>query len=48
VEIELFRAFTTVLAKGFPSAGLHAQDKDFVDRCIKLMRRKNYRAQLND
>ena len=41
-------SFTTVLAKQFPGAALHGADKDFVDRCIKLLRRKNYRAQAND
>jgi type I restriction enzyme R subunit len=48
VDTELFRAFTTVLAKQFPAASLHTSDKDFVERCIKLLRRKNYRAQTND
>lgn len=44
VDIELFREFTKLLAKQFPTAGLHARDKDFVTRCIKLLRRANYRA----
>jgi len=44
VDIELFREFTKVLAKEFSSAGLHARDKDFVSRCIKLLRKSNYRA----
>ncbi len=44
VDIELFREFTKLLAKQFTSAGLHARDKDFVTRCIKLLRRANYRA----
>jgi type I restriction enzyme, R subunit len=44
VDIELFREFTKLLAKRFPAAGLHARDKDFVSRCIKLLRRANYRA----
>jgi hypothetical protein len=48
VDTELFRAFTTILAKQFAAAGLHGTDKDFVDRCIKLLHRKNYRAQSND
>jgi hypothetical protein len=44
VDIELFREFTKLLAKQFPTAELHARDKDFVARCIKLLRRANYRA----
>lgn len=48
VDIELFRAFTMVLAKNFNAAGLHARDKDFVARCIKLLRKSNYRAKGND
>jgi hypothetical protein len=48
VDTELFRALTTILAKQFAPAGLHGTDKDFVDRCIKLLRRKNHRAQSND
>jgi len=44
VDIELFRAFTILLAKQFPAASLHGRDKDFVTRCIKLLRRANYKA----
>lgn len=44
VDIELFRAFTMVLAKEYNAAGLHARDKDFVARCIKLLRKANYKA----
>jgi len=42
---DLFREFTKILVKQFPAAELHGIDKDFVDRCIKLLRRLNYRAQ---
>jgi len=45
VAKDLFREFTKILAKQFAADGLHRTDKDFVDRCIKLLRRKNYRAQ---
>jgi type I restriction enzyme R subunit len=48
VDIELFREFTKLLAKQFPSAGLHGRDKDFVTRCIKLLRRANYRAKSDE
>jgi type I restriction enzyme R subunit len=48
VDIELFRAFTIVLAKGFASAGLHARDKNFVARCIKLLRRAGYQAKADE
>jgi type I restriction enzyme R subunit len=48
VDIELFRGFTKVLAKQFSAAGLHARDKDFVSRCIKLLRRANYRAKSDE
>ena len=34
VDVELFREFTKVLAKQFPTAGLHGKDKDFVARCV--------------
>ena len=44
VDVELFREFTKVLAKEFPSAGLHGRDKDFVTRCITLLRKASYRA----
>jgi type I restriction enzyme R subunit len=48
VGVELFREFTKILAKQFPGAGLHGRDKDFVDRCIKLFQRANYRAKSNE
>jgi type I restriction enzyme R subunit len=44
VDVELFREFTKVLAKEFPSAGLLGRDKDFVTRCITLLRKASYRA----
>jgi type I restriction enzyme R subunit len=48
IDIELFREFTKVLAKQFPKAELHGRDKDFVARCIKLIRKSNYRAKTNE
>ncbi len=48
VDIEIFREFIRVLAKQFPSAGLHGREMDFVTRCIKLLRRVGYRAQSNE
>jgi type I restriction enzyme, R subunit len=44
MDVELFREFTKVLAKEFASVGLHRRDKDFVSRCITLLRKANYRA----
>jgi type I restriction enzyme R subunit len=44
VDVELFREFTKVLAKQFPTAGLLGKDKDFVTRCVTLLHRANYRA----
>jgi type I restriction enzyme R subunit len=44
VDIELFREFTKVLAKEFATAGLLGRDKDFVSRCITLLRKAAYRA----
>ena len=37
-----------ILAKQFPGAGLHGREKDFVDRCIKLFERANYRGKSNE
>jgi len=48
LDIELFREFTKVLAKEYPVAGLHGRDKDFVARCIKLLRKANYRAKADE
>lgn len=48
VDIELFREFTKLLAKEFTTANLHARDKDFVTRCIKLLRKANYRARADE
>jgi type I restriction enzyme R subunit len=44
VDVELFREFTKVLAKEFSTAGLLGRDKDFVSRCIALLRKASYRA----
>jgi len=48
ISVELFREFTKILAKQFPGAGLHGRDKDFVDRCIKLLQRANYRGKSDE
>jgi len=48
LDIELFRAFTKVLALEFSAVGLHARGKDFVARCIKLLHRANYKAKSDD
>jgi type I restriction enzyme R subunit len=44
VRKDLFREFTKLLAKQFPEAALHGRDKDFVDRCIQLLERSNYKG----
>src|SRR5262249_32833571 len=48
VDVELFREFTKILAKQFASAGLHLRDKDFVTRCIRLLRKANYKAKSDE
>lgn len=48
VDVELFREFTKLLAKQYPGAGLHGRDKDFVDRCIRLLHRANYRGKTDE
>jgi len=48
IDIELFRAFTILLAKEFSAAGLHGRDKDFVARCIKLLRKAGYKAKADE
>jgi type I restriction enzyme R subunit len=48
IDIELFRAFTILLAKEHASAALHGRDKNFVDRCIKLLRKAAYKAKSDD
>jgi type I restriction enzyme R subunit len=48
VDTDLFREFTKILAKQFAAAGLHQRDKDFVARCIKLLRKANYRAKSDE
>lgn len=48
IDIELFRAFTILLAKEYPTVGLHLRDKDFVSRCIKLLRKANYKAKTDE
>jgi type I restriction enzyme R subunit len=42
MDTDLFRELTVVLAQEFPAAGVHAPDKDFVARCIKLLRKVHY------
>jgi hypothetical protein len=37
-----------ILAKQFPEVGLHGRNQDFVDRCIKLLQRANYRAKSDE
>jgi type I restriction enzyme R subunit len=42
VDTTLYREFTIVLAGRFGNLGLHGVGKDFVDRCIKLLKRARY------
>ena len=44
----IFREFTLLLAKEFRAAGLHARDKDFVNRCIHLLRKAAYRSRSDE
>ena len=42
VDTTLYREFTITLAGKFGNIGLHGKGKDFVDRCIKLLKRARY------
>jgi hypothetical protein len=42
VDTTLYREFTILLAGKFGNLGLHGKGKDFVDRCIKLLKRARY------
>jgi type I restriction enzyme R subunit len=48
LDTELFREFTKLLVRQFPSAGLHGRDRDFVDRSIKLLRKSSYRVKSDE
>lgn len=42
MDTELYREFTILLARDFKDLGLHGQGKDFVDRCIKLLKKVRF------
>ncbi len=42
VHTALYREFTIMLAGKFGNLGLHGKGKDFVDRCIGLLKRARY------
>ena len=42
VDTTLYREFIIMLAGKFGNPGLHGRGKDFVDRCIKLLKRARY------
>jgi type I restriction enzyme R subunit len=42
VDTTLYQEFTFTLAGKFGNLGLHGKGKDFVDRCIKLLKRARY------
>jgi type I restriction enzyme R subunit len=42
METELYREFTIVLARRFRDLGLHGAGKDFVERCIRLLRKTRF------
>jgi type I restriction enzyme R subunit len=44
MDKELFREFTILLATDYTDLGLHGQDQDFVDRCIRLLKKARFSA----
>lgn len=42
MDTELFQAFTILLAKNFRELDLHVADSDFVERCIKLLKKVRF------
>jgi type I restriction enzyme R subunit len=39
MDTDLYREFTILLATKYKDLGLHGADKDFVDRCIRLLKK---------
>jgi type I restriction enzyme R subunit len=42
MDTELYREFTILLAKEFKDLQLHGKDQDFVDRCIRLLKKVRF------
>ena len=42
MDTELYREFTILLAKDFKELGLHGAGKDFIDRCIRLLKKVQF------
>ena len=45
VDTELYREFTLMLARQYKDMGLHGQNSDFIDRCIKLLKKVRFVGQ---
>lgn len=45
VDTELYREFTLMLARQYKDMGLHGQNTDFIDRCIKLLKKVRFVGQ---
>jgi len=44
MDTELYREFTIVLAKNFRELALHGAGKDFIERCIRLLKKTRFEA----
>ena len=42
MDTELYREFTILLAKQFKELGLHGPKSEFIDRCIKLLKKVRF------
>jgi hypothetical protein len=42
MDTALYREFTMLLAGRFGNMGLHGKGKDFVDRCLKLLKKARF------
>jgi type I restriction enzyme, R subunit len=42
MDTELYREFTILLATTFKNLNLHGQGKDFVDRCVRLLKKVRF------
>ena len=42
MDTELYREFTILLARHFKELQLHGEGKDFVERCIRLLKKARF------
>jgi type I restriction enzyme R subunit len=42
MDNDLYREFTLLLVDKYPNLGLHGKNKDFVDRCIKVLKKVRF------